>query len=83
MGSNDEQPITPESAREHTLTPHQVAEIFHVDVKTVARWANTGALTCIRTPGGHRRYREDDVTALLNQSTDHWESKGGDPGHSR
>jgi excisionase family DNA binding protein len=54
---------TPEA--ESLLTPSQVATLFRVDRKTVTRWANTGKLSSIRTLGGHRRYREDEVRALL------------------
>lgn len=47
------------------LTPAEVAEAFRVDPKTVNRWAKSGRLTSIRTPGGHRRYRADEVHRLL------------------
>ncbi len=57
------------SARTHEaealLTPAEVASMFRVDPKTVTRWAKSGKLTSIRTLGGHRRYREAEVTALL------------------
>ena len=52
-------------ASEYTLSAGQVAAVFSVDPKTVTRWSQTGRLPCLRTPGGHRRYREDDVVALL------------------
>lgn len=39
--------------------------MFRVDPKTVTRWAKAGKLTCVRTLGGHRRYRESEVRALL------------------
>ncbi len=48
------------------LTPAEVASLFRVDPKTVTRWAKAGKLTAIRTLGGHRRYREDQVLDLLN-----------------
>lgn len=48
------------------LTPAEVATMFRVDPKTVTRWANTGKIEHIRTPGGHRRYRESVVRALLD-----------------
>jgi excisionase family DNA binding protein len=48
------------------LTPAEVATLFRVDPKTVTRWAKSGKLTSIRTLGGHRRYREAEVRALLN-----------------
>lgn len=47
------------------LTPAEVASMFRVDPKTVTRWAKSGKLTSIRTLGGHRRYRETEVKALL------------------
>lgn len=46
------------------LTPRQVAARFAVDPKTVTRWARTGKLPSIKTPGGHRRYRESVVDAF-------------------
>jgi excisionase family DNA binding protein len=48
-----------------TLTPAEVAAAFKVDRKTVTTWANTGRLSSIRTPGGHRRYDAAEVNALL------------------
>jgi excisionase family DNA binding protein len=47
------------------LTPGQVAALFRVDPKTVTRWAAAGRLASIRTPGGHRRFRQSEVHALL------------------
>lgn len=52
-------------ASEALLTPAEVATMFGVDPKTVTRWAKSGKLTSIRTLGGHRRYREAEVQALL------------------
>ena len=54
---------------ETLLTPAEVATIFRVDPKTVTRWANAGKLTAIRTLGGHRRYRQSEVQALLKSNT--------------
>ncbi|HEY0560840.1 MAG: excisionase/Xis, DNA-binding [Mycobacterium sp.] len=51
---------------EPLLTPAEVASMFRVDPKTVTRWAKSGKLTSIRTLGGHRRYRESEVRALLS-----------------
>jgi excisionase family DNA binding protein len=50
---------------EDLLTPAEVAAMFRVDPKTVTRWAQAGRLSSIRTPGGHRRYRESEVRRLL------------------
>jgi excisionase family DNA binding protein len=54
------------SDQEVLLTPSEVAALFRVDPKTVTRWAKAGKLTSIRTLGGHRRYKESEVKALLN-----------------
>lgn len=53
------------SIPEPLLTPAEVAALFRVDPKTVARWAKAGKLSCIRTLGGHRRFRESEVQELL------------------
>ncbi|MFV0460737.1 MAG: BldC family transcriptional regulator [Actinomycetales bacterium] len=54
---------------ERLLTPGEVAEMFRVSPKTVARWASAGKITAVRTLGGHRRYRESEALALLAHST--------------
>ena len=50
---------------EPLLTPAEVAALWRVDPKTVTRWAAAGKIGSIRTPGGHRRFREAEVRALL------------------
>jgi excisionase family DNA binding protein len=52
-------------ARDRLLTPSEVASLFRVDPKTVTRWAASGRLRSLRTPGGHRRFRESEIRALL------------------
>ena len=49
------------------MTPKEVAQRFHVNPKTVTRWAKAGKLTAIRTLGGHRRYRESEVLERLRE----------------
>ena len=61
-------PTTAAAQASHTerlLTPGEVAGMFRVDPKTVTRWASAGRLGSIRTPGGHRRFRESEVRGLL------------------
>lgn len=48
------------------MTPAEVASAFRVDPKTVTRWAKAGKLNSIRTLGGHRRYLESEVRAILS-----------------
>ena len=54
-----------DDSSERLLTPGEVADLFRVDPKTVTRWAASGRISSIRTPGGHRRFRESEVHALL------------------
>jgi excisionase family DNA binding protein len=51
------------------LTPGEVASLFRVDPKTVTRWAAAGRIGSIRTPGGHRRFRESEVRSMLADLT--------------
>ena len=59
----------PRTAATRLLTPGEVAVMFRVDPKTLARWAIDGRLGCIRTLGGHRRFLESEVTALLSDAS--------------
>jgi excisionase family DNA binding protein len=43
------------------LTTRQVAELLAVSEATVKRWADAGTLQCVRTPGGHRKFRNVDI----------------------
>lgn len=58
---------------EKLLTTHEVAVMFRVNPKTVTRWADAGHLEAVRTPGGHRRFRETAVQELLR---DGWNDSG-------
>jgi excisionase family DNA binding protein len=58
-----------QQVNERLLTPGEVATLFRVDPKTVTRWATAGRIGSIRTPGGHRRFRESEVKTLLAELT--------------
>lgn len=49
------------------MTTNDVAAVFHVDPKTVSRWAAGGQLTAKRTPGGGFRFRREDVAQALKE----------------
>ena len=54
---------------ETLLRPGQVAALLQVSRRSVAEWARAGMLPWIETPGGHRRFRADDVRALIDSLT--------------
>lgn len=51
------------------LRAAEAAAVLHVSPKTVSRWAQEGRLPFQRTLGGHRRFPEDQLRALLAAST--------------
>ena len=76
MGPSDIRPgapsiseVTMMNSDRPLLTPGEVARLFRVDPKTVTRWAEEGKLTCIRTLGGHRRFKAEEVYTLLGEES--------------
>jgi excisionase family DNA binding protein len=59
------------------LRSREVAELFCVTERTVANWAKHGKLPCLRTAGGHLRFRVEDISALRAQAESEDVSKGG------
>ena len=57
-------PISQETTRWLTLTP--AARILGVHATTLRRWADDGEVRCLRTPGGHRRFLEEDLGAFVS-----------------
>ena len=47
------------------LSIEQVASILKVSKDTLRGWDNKGQLPSIRTPGGHRRWRQSDIDIFL------------------
>ena len=72
--------MTTPGATPQLLAPREVAALFRVDPKTVTRWAEQGRLTTVRTLGGHRRFRADEVYALLRNSMTFGSGLAQDPG---
>jgi excisionase family DNA binding protein len=61
------------------LRAAEVAELLGVNTKTIGRWARECRLPHQKTLGGHRRFREADVRALVRtlEATD---GQGGEAG---
>lgn len=56
-------PPAPPPAR--WLTIEAACKLLGVDQSTLRRWSDDGKIPVFRTPGGHRRYAEDDLKALV------------------
>ena len=66
------------SVPEALLTPKEVAAVYRVEPRTVQRWAKSGLIESVPTPGGRlKRFRASDVEALLNSPTPQNEDGSG------
>ena len=69
-------------AGDRTYSTREIAQMWNVSESTVKRWADSFGLHCVRTPGGHRRFRLEDIYQFQQQrafeatgllSTEEWE----------
>lgn len=49
------------------LSITEACRYLGVDQSTLRRWSDNGKVPVFRTPGGHRRYAEDDLRALVGE----------------
>ncbi len=47
------------------ITLGQACQLLGVNESTLRRWADAGQVRSFRTPGGHRRFSEEDLRALM------------------
>jgi len=45
----------------------EASRVLGVDVTTLRRWADSGAIQTFRTPGGHRRFTDADLTRFVRR----------------
>ncbi len=57
-------PVTDESDA-RLLTIREAAAMLGVHPLTLRNWSEKGTIPCLRTPGGHRRYRVRDLRQVL------------------
>ena len=50
------------------LSPQEAAKRLGVTIRTLHRWEEMGKIKSSRTPGGHRRYRAEEIDDLLAAS---------------
>jgi excisionase family DNA binding protein len=53
---------------DNLITIREASGLLGVSIKTLRRWEQQGKISSIRTPGGHRRYRRQDILQSV-QST--------------
>ncbi|MFQ5601531.1 MAG: MerR family DNA-binding transcriptional regulator [Candidatus Krumholzibacteriia bacterium] len=53
--------------RDRLYSTADLARICGVSISTIKRWTDTGLLRCARTPGGHRKFRVQDVAEAARQ----------------
>lgn len=51
------------------LSMDAACKVLGVDQSTLRRWSDSGKIPVFRTPGGHRRYAEEDLRALMRGET--------------
>ncbi len=47
------------------FTTNDAANMLRVDKSTIKRWTDEGKLKCLRTPGGHRKFKSDDLYSFM------------------
>lgn len=57
-----------DAARENWLTLGQAANVLGVAQSTVRAWSDAGRLNVFYTPGGHRRFKRDDLDTFLTRN---------------
>jgi excisionase family DNA binding protein len=57
-----------DSGREDWLTLGQAAKVLGVAQSTVRAWSDAGRLPVFYTPGGHRRFKRDDLDGFLSRN---------------
>jgi excisionase family DNA binding protein len=55
------------------LSIHEACRLLGVDQSTLRRWSDSGKVPVFRTPGGHRRYAEAELLALVGNGSRRFE----------
>jgi excisionase family DNA binding protein len=59
--STKDTPPAPVQGTADYLSRSEVAKLFGVSASSVTRWARTGLIRAIRTPGGHYRFPAEET----------------------
>ena len=47
------------------ISPAQAAKMLGVSITTLRNWEKAGKIKCIKTLGGHRRYKRSEIEQIL------------------
>jgi excisionase family DNA binding protein len=61
------------------LSIHDACRLLGVDQSTLRRWSDSGKVPVFRTPGGHRRYAESELLALVGNGSRRFERQRAFP----
>ena len=65
------QPFPHGDTDERWLTINEACALLGVDQTTLRRWSDAGRIPVFRTVGGHRRYAESDIRAMIDHGRQH------------
>lgn len=63
------------------LSIGKTASILGVHIDTLREWDKAGKFTSVKTPGGHRRYRLEDIEAFYARETEERKATSADQPH--
>jgi putative resolvase len=52
------------------ITPRKASELLGVTIDCLRKWERADKIKCIKTLGGHRRYRLKEIQQLINKKFD-------------
>lgn len=64
-------------SKDRLLTIKQAAKMTGLHIDTLRRWGDSGEIPVVRTPGGHRRFRESALKEFLGLEADPTPEKEG------
>ena len=67
MGRAEDEPGGGHGGRGRWFSINDACRYLGVDQSTLRRWSDAGKVPVFRTPGGHRRYAEEDLRALVGE----------------
>jgi excisionase family DNA binding protein len=50
------------------LSTQELSQLMNVTETTIKRWADSGKIICVKTPGGHRKFLMKDVVAFAENN---------------